>query len=478
MQMLKPPSWMRRDMIKTVTEITLILITITLSSLGAGVLACTCSAPRSPYAEYQDAKAVFVGKVISSKDIATTENIRGKTYTAYERVYQLSVNESLKGLKKSQVEINVGRIDSTCYQGFVIGESYLVYAFGDSDSSLRSGACGRTNNLSHAGDELHYLRDLMNGIPEPRVYGSVMRVDANLGGNEARIRVTPMSGIRVLIEGKGKSFEAVTNGQGLYSFAKMPDGKYKARPLLPKKYMTYFPAEEEFVLGPQEVMPYERIQQGSAAYASFRIGWSNHLNGRIVDSEGNAIVRAKVAVLLSRDPSPVVVEQDEYDLHDEGKFQFSGLTPGRYLLAVDIRAPFADKNRATRFYYPNSVSLVQADEIAISESETLEDRDIRLPPEYVVRQVEGVLVWPNGVPVSGGWVFLAPSKNSPDDEKKYDSRITDALGRFSLQAFVGAEYWVHGESNSSGKGEPVKIKVEKNNEPLKVIIPFPKRVER
>jgi len=40
-----------------------------------------------------------------------------------------------------------------------------------------------------------------------------------------------------------------------------------------------------------------------------------------------------------------------------------------------------------------------------------------------------------------------------------------------------AEYWGHGESNSSEKGEPVKIKVEKINEPLKVVVPFPKRVE-
>jgi hypothetical protein len=41
--------------------------------------------------------------------------------------------------------------------------------------------------------------------------------------------------------------------------------------------------------------------------------------------------------------------------------------------------------------------------------------------------------------------------------------------------FEGAEYWVHGESNSSGKGEPIKIKVNKINEPLKVVIPLPKR---
>jgi hypothetical protein len=462
---------------RAVIQIILILITTAICGVGLEAQACVCGPQRSPYGEYQDARAVFVGTVISSKDVAITENIRDRTYTAYERIFQFSVNESLKGLKTPTVEINLGRIDSDCYQGFAIGESYLVYAFSATDGSLRTGACTRTNHLSDALDDLHYIRDLIKGVPEPRVYGSVMRVDANLGGITTRQRVTPMSGIKILIEAKGRSFTAVTDNEGLYSVARIPDGKYKVHPVLPEKYTAYFPTSEEFILGSQEEFFDPRMQQGSAAYASFRIGWSNHLSGRILDSEGNAIVRAKVAVLLARDHAPLVVERDQYDHHPEGKFEFSGLTPGSYLLGVDIRAPFADNKRATRFYYPNTDAVAQADQISVGDSEIIEQRDIRLPPEYVVRQIEGVLVWPNGVPVSGGWMYLAASKDAADEDK-FDWGSTDALGRFSLQAFVGAEYWVHGESNSSGKAEPIKIKVAMINEPLKIVIPFPKRIER
>jgi hypothetical protein len=77
-----------------------------------------------------------------------------------------------------------------------------------------------------------------------------------------------------------------------------------------------------------------------------------------------------------------------------------------------------------------------------------------------------------------GLASMARSRDSADDDNKYEWGSTDALGRFSLQGFVGAEYWVHGESNSSGKGEPIKIKVQTINQPLKVVIPFPKRMER
>jgi hypothetical protein len=167
--------------------------------------------------------------------------------------------------------------------------------------------------------------------------------------------------------------------------------------------MTYFPSEVEFILGSGESLAYERIQQGSSAYASFEIGWNNHLNGRVVDSEGNPIVRVKLSVLAARSPSPSVVERDDFDYHPEGKFEFYGLNPGHYLLSADIRAPFTDNERATTFYYPSAIALDQAREISIRANETLDEREIRLPPGYLVRQIEGVLVWPDGGPVSEGW---------------------------------------------------------------------------
>jgi hypothetical protein len=133
------------------------------------------------------------------------------------------------------------------------------------------------------------------------------------------------------------------------------------------------------------------------------------------------------------------------------------------------------RSSETTFYYPNTTELDQARQISIGENETVDEREIRLPPGYVVRQIEGVLVWPNGVPVSHGWVCLTRSKASSDDDKKYDCETTDELGRFSMQAFVGAEYWLHGESNSSEKGEPIKITVQMLNEPFRLVLPHPKQ---
>jgi len=459
---------------KAITKATLLLIVISASYFWFEAKGCTCPAPDTPYREYQKATAVFIGKVISSKDTVIPENT---SYTVYERAFQFSVTESLKGVKTSTVDIDVGRLDSSCYRGFAVGESYLVFAYSSAGSKLHSGACTRTVHLSDAADDLHYIRDSLKGVPEPRMYGSVMLVDSDSSSTKSRQRVTPIKDVKVLIEGEGKTFEAVTDEQGLYSLPQLPDGEYTAHPLLPKKYTAYFPAEEKFILGSKESWDFQ-IQRGPNAYAAFRIGWNNRLNGRIVDSEGNAIERAKVSVLIAHTPSPSVIERDAFDYHPVGRFEFYGLKPGSYLLAADIRAPFTDNSRSTTFYYPTATAPDQAREISIGENETLDEREIRLPPGYLVRQVEGVLVRPNGEPVSDGSVYLAASEGSPDDDGKYNWGKTDQLGRFSLQAFVGAEYWVHAEGQrSSGKGTPIKIKVQQTNEPLKIVVPFPKRIE-
>jgi hypothetical protein len=86
----------------------------------------------------------------------------------------------LKAITSSEIEISAGRIETDCFQGFTVGETYLVYAYGDSLEALSSGACTRTNNLKYSSDDLYYLHALLKGIPESRVYGGVTRIENDL----------------------------------------------------------------------------------------------------------------------------------------------------------------------------------------------------------------------------------------------------------------------------------------------------------
>ena len=426
---------------------------------------------------------MFVGKVISSKDVTFTEQNRlGKDYDYKERHFRFVVNELLKGPKDSEIDINAGRTDSSCYAGFTVGKTYLVYASGIWQA-LYTEMCNRSSSIASAYSDLHFLRSLLKGTPEPRVYGSVTRTDPDLT-KENSGRVTPMAGVRVVIEGNKQKFETVSDKGGLFSFINVPDGKYTIRPVLPDNYRAYYPASEEFVLTSNKKERHPAIHYGASAYLEFNIGWNNELSGKVLDSEGNPIIRAKVAIMVRRGDSPMLVHEERYDHRPQGKYSFLGLTPGKYLLAVKIRAPFTDPKKLFQFYYQQAEDLGQADEITIGESESLLERDIRLPPGYVVREIEGTVVWPNGVPVHHAWIFLAAAQDSADDDKKYDWESTDELGRFSLQAFVGATYWLHAAGPLSleipqkrSTAEPIKVTVGRVNEPLKIVVPFPKTPE-
>ena len=144
---------------------------------------------------------------------------------------------------------------------------------------------------------------------------------------------------------------------------------------------------------------------------------------------------------------------------------------------MTIAAPFDDKNKSTTFYYPSSQNPGQAEVLEIRANHKLEGKDIQLPAGYIMRRIKGVVVYPDGTPASHSKVLLTGSKDSVSEKDAYDATYPDDNGNFSLHGFVGAEYWICGTSDSSGKGEPIKVKVEMTNEPLKLVIPFPKRTE-
>jgi hypothetical protein len=338
-------------------------------------------------------------------------------------------------------------------------------------------------------DEVHFLRALQKGEPEPRVYGVVTRVDNDPAKGQSHL-ATPVEGIRIEVEGEGQRFEAVTDEHGRYSLTKVPDGRYKARPLLPDKYMVYFPTEQEFILGTSEQTALPEVQQGAGAYAAFDIGWNNEIGGRVLDAEGNPVKRAKAALFRLRDSSdaPLLVAEAHSNMA-EGKYHFGGLTPGKYLPSVSIEAPFRTGGKQKQFYYPGAASPGQATEIEIEESGSLSGKDIKLPPGYLVRQIEGVMVWSDGRPVKG-WATLARKERLGEQENGFDWGSADEEGRFSLQGFVGVEYWLHvsvgtyGMKTASGKdlgdsgvrslrARPVKVTTGKVIEPLRIVIPMP-----
>ncbi|MBV9924620.1 MAG: hypothetical protein JOZ96_06215 [Acidobacteria bacterium] len=485
---------------RTLTRVVFASAVLLLPLFAGTARACQCLPLPPPYEAFRKAKVVFTGKAINA-NVPPADQLRAQGYTAIESVFRFVVEESFKGVSTAEVEVTAGNTGTSCYWGgFEVGESYLIYGYDFPDSPLTNGAlpfagaCTRSNVLAWAQDELHYLRSMLRGAREPRVYGSVTRVDNSL--SEELSVPTPLKGVKVVVEGGGRRFVAVTDERGRYSLAKVPDGRYKARPLLPDKYRLYFPGGEEFILGASEEPEYPRqIRHGASAYASFRVGWKNDLSGRVLDSEGTLVKRAEPALyhFPTRSAPPLLIIKGGVFNVVDWKYQFYGLTPGRYVPSVSIEAPFKSGPRQLRFYYPGTTNPNEAGEVDVRESGSFAGMDVKLPPPYLVREIEGVAVWPDGRPLVKGSVRLAGGERLEEGETVYVWDDTDEQGRFSLQGFVGAEYWVSASVNTFGmktadgkdlwdsgvrelNSRPLKVTVGKVNEPLRLVIQPPEGV--
>ncbi|MBC7795857.1 MAG: hypothetical protein H7Z37_03180, partial [Pyrinomonadaceae bacterium] len=142
------------------------------------VFACSCATPSPIYKDFKTANAVFAGKVISAKRVKRTVEDEGEKSEDEEMEYQFQVIEVFKNIKGKQVTINGGSVNSSCSREFDVGESYLIYAYGENENSLGASlACGRTGILRYAQDQAVVIRDLLKGKAEPQIYGSIYRTD-------------------------------------------------------------------------------------------------------------------------------------------------------------------------------------------------------------------------------------------------------------------------------------------------------------
>jgi hypothetical protein len=98
--------------------------------------------------------AIFSGKVLTIQPKAAKEKGR------YFDLVLFEVDSIWKGLEETQVilknESQFDQVESSVDQHFVIGESYLVYAY-KKDSFLQTNPCKGTKFLSLASEDLSFL---------------------------------------------------------------------------------------------------------------------------------------------------------------------------------------------------------------------------------------------------------------------------------------------------------------------------------
>lgn len=409
-------------------------------------LACSCREISSCEA-YNFADAVFVGKVIGSKEQITVEDRseyyasantatpaepRKITYDVGEIYFE--VTESFLGTEKgSRVAIRSGKGGGDCSFWFKRGETYLVYARkgnsfsyvdGDKSEKLETSICSRTQLFSGAKEDLEYLRNLEKNQKTGLIFGAFREV-FNYRKNE---ETKPFGKFPLKfrqIDNEEKTFETVVDSTGKYEI-KVPAGRYEIIPVFPEYAQI------------RELGSYKteiEVQANGCAKADFIAENKAKISGKLISSDGKPLKDLDVELINSATKEWTTSATTD----SEGNFSLEGIPAGKYLIAVNKEiSPHAESPYPT-FYYPKAYNRASAKIFEIGLGENIDNLVFQLPPKLKEQEIRGIVVWANGKPAVKTRVEI---DDIIDDSFFRAERITetDASGKFVLKGFVGRSY--------------------------------------
>lgn len=407
------------------------LVTLAILSNSSGQ-ACTCTPMEPACQAYGTATAIFAGEV--------TGILPGPSWSSRSRVVRLKVMKSFKGTGQATtttIEVKTGFGGGDCGYGFRKGEQYLVYAFRRLPGEvLEVNSCGRTRRLSEAGDDLAYIENLPRAASGATILGSVLESIVDFSSRLGEFENRPVNNVKIAIEGQGRSIAARTGSDGRYRVTGLTPGKYHVRADLAAETSRFSEMDLE-------------IQDRGCAETAFRVEHHGRIYGKVTHADGRAATTAKVDLVLASDLNSTHPKgTTSHSMSEHGEFRFELLPRGEYVLGVNIRGDSGCGE--PQVYYPTGSTRATAKRIRLNEGELVEGVQLQVPqlPE-LLPLVEGVVVWPNGIPAAGVQVHLEALGCSWI--RRVGATRTDSRGRFTASAEPGRRYRVFARIEAGGR---------------------------
>ena len=413
--------------------------------------ACSCAGTQLPCEAYWNASDVFLGTVTYT----TTSTAKQGEYDFLSRVFRFTIEKAFRGVEAKEVEVLTGSGGGDCGYGFQLGGQYLVYAHRDNTNRLVTSICSRTRPASDADADLAYFRDLPKTQPGGTIFGQIKLQRRNTNWGD----VTPLKGVKLLLAGRGKDYEAITDEKGNYKVSGVQPGTYRVTVKLPEGTSIHRAEQEVEVSGK------------GCAQASFWLEADTRLTGRVLDSTG--LPAADVLMELMPIGGNGSASRSYVRSDSEGRYEMKLIAPGRYLLGVRIvGSAGATYVPFPQTYYPGVPEKSAATIISISEGQHFEANDLILPPRLVERELSGIVLDSSGQPVRGATVWLKEIQYK-DSDMPY-RRETDQDGRFVFPVFEGVRYRLNAyldrkEGPRPESGE-LQIVISSNPETIKLVL--------
>ena len=345
---------------------------ILFSLVNTALASCPMSQQGPPCQEYWWADAVFIG--VANRVVNVPNNTRLEIGPYLQTTAYFTIEEAFKGVGGTGIVFD----SNSCGYRFKEGERYLVYAHRDPYKNNELGVIvgnTRTRPLSEAAEDLQYIRGLASAEFGSRVFGRVTQSAYNF--KTLAYDAEALKSIKVILEGNNQHQEVVSDSEGRYVFKRLPTGTYRIRADLP----NYLSHDEQKI----EVSGYGCVPLDISARRKGQIA------GRVFDNTGESLIYVPVS-LVPADASREEIFAEEKDkvvwpfslTNLEGRFWFSQLPPGRYLLIINRSELERSRGKQRepalpRFFYPGVIDVGVATIVVVGDDDEPRQYDFHLP---------------------------------------------------------------------------------------------------
>jgi hypothetical protein len=426
--------------------------------------ACSCIASGPPCESFFQVHAVFAGTVRSVTPTPRVPQVLENVRVEFEDAIPF------RGVEGTTQTVFTASDGAACGYAFKPGERYVVYAYRSKPGEpLRTGICSRTRPIAEAAEDLEFFKSLSSATGNPRVFGSVTHSEPGTMYRDGR-DYGPVPKVRLTLRSDTASYQAVTDARGAYEIGHLPVATYQLSVEPPPELASYDTMKRPITLSDTH----------SCAERNFIM----HFNGRVQGSIRHAtgVPAAGVRVQLMRMEyvdSTDLVDTIDVTTDASGRFEFSGVTPARYVLGVDLHRQFylASDSDAVfgPTYHPGIPDALQATIVDIRGGERHDLAEMTLPRARPAHRLTGIVRFEDGTPAAGATVLLG------EGAKKWRDRAEpvdiDASGTFSFVVHEGLSYIVtaYYRPPNADRTRAIEIdvgpfQVTKAPEPLEIVV--------